>query len=84
MSNKTVEEVIAAVGRPTSISAMASGQTLLQWQATGCHMALLFGVDGRFVKITHQYAAFAAAPKGCMKFVVVAVAFALVSLASRT
>lgn len=38
---------------------MAFGQTLMQWQATGCHMALLFRADGRFVKITHQYAQYA-------------------------
>jgi hypothetical protein len=82
MTNKTAEEIIASVGRPTSITSMPSGQTLLQWQATGCHMALLFGADGRFVKITHQYAAFATAPTGCMRFVVLAVALAVVSFAS--
>ena len=29
-------------------------------------MALLFGADGKLVKITHQYANYAAAPAGCM------------------
>ncbi len=55
MSGKTSEEIISAVGQPTSISSMAHGQRLLQWQATGCHMALLFGADDRMIKITHQH-----------------------------
>ena len=33
---------VAKVGPPSSISALADGRTLLQWQATGCHMALRF------------------------------------------
>jgi len=66
MRGKTADEIIAVVGNPSSISSMAAGRTLLQWQATGCHMALLFGPDGKMVKITHQYAKYAAAPAGCM------------------
>jgi hypothetical protein len=65
MTGKTADEIIAVVGRPVSISSMAAGQTLLQWQATGCHMALLFGPDGKFLKITHQYANYAVPPAGC-------------------
>jgi len=45
---------------------MAAGQTLLQWQATGCHIALLFGPDGRFIRITHEFANYAPAPAGCI------------------
>jgi hypothetical protein len=45
---------------------MAAGRILLQWQATGCHIALLFGPDGRFIKITHEFANYAPAPSGCM------------------
>jgi hypothetical protein len=66
MTGKTADEIIAVVGPPSSISSMAFGQTLMQWQASGCHMALLFGADGQFVKITHQYAQYAPAPTGCM------------------
>jgi hypothetical protein len=69
MTGKTVDEIIAAVGPPSSRSSMPFGQMLMQWQATGCHMALLFGPDGRFVKITHEYAGYAPAPPapaGCM------------------
>jgi hypothetical protein len=62
MTGKTNDEIMAAVGRPSSISSMAGGKRLLQWQATGCHMALLFDADGRFVEITHQHAQYAPAP----------------------
>ena len=81
MTGKTTDEIIAAVGPPSSYSSMAAGQSLLQWQATGCHMALLFGPDGRFLKITHQYAHYAPAPQGCMSVVVVA-AFILATMAA--
>lgn len=65
MTGKTAHEIIAAVGPPTSISSMAGNSQLLQWQATGCHVALLFGPDGKFVKITHEYANYAVPPAGC-------------------
>jgi hypothetical protein len=60
LSGKTATEIIARVGAPTSRSSMANGQTLLQWQATGYHMALLFDAEGKAVKITHESAHFAA------------------------
>jgi hypothetical protein len=63
MSGKTSDQIIASVGRPTSIGSLARGNVLLQWQATGCHMAILFDANGRFVKVTHQYANYAPAPE---------------------
>ncbi len=66
MTGKTADEIIATVGPPSSISSMAANRTLMQWQATGCHMALLFGPDGRFMRITHQYAHYAPPPTGCL------------------
>jgi hypothetical protein len=62
MTGKTNDEIMAVVGRPSSMSSMAGGKMLLQWQATGCHMALLFDASGRFVEITHQYSHYAPAP----------------------
>jgi hypothetical protein len=54
IAGKTKDEIIAAVGQPTSISGLADGKTLLQWQATGCHMALRF--SGEVCEgITHQH-----------------------------
>lgn len=73
MTGKTADQIIAVVGPPSSISSMAAGMTLLQWQATGCHMALLFDANGRFAKITHQYAQYAPASTGCLLMVAVIV-----------
>jgi len=68
LTGKTWDEIIAVTGPPSSRSSMARGQILLQWQAPGCHMALLFDSTGRFVKITHEYAHYGAppAPAGCL------------------
>lgn len=69
LTGKTAEQIIAVVGPPTSRSFMAHNQVLLQWQATGCHMALLFDGEGRFLKITHEYARYAPPPTGCLTIV---------------
>jgi hypothetical protein len=45
LTARTADEIIAVVGRPSSIRSMAAGRTLIQWQATGCHMALIFDAD---------------------------------------
>ena len=42
---KSKTEIIAAVGSPNAISALAGGKSLLQWQATGYHVALRFNGD---------------------------------------
>jgi hypothetical protein len=62
MAGRTSAEIIAIVGQPSSVTSMALGQTLMQWQATGCHMALLFSGNGRFVKVTHQFTTFGGQP----------------------
>jgi hypothetical protein len=56
LTGKTVGEIVAGVGMPTSRRSMANGQTLLEWQATGYHIALLFGAEDRVVKVTAQSA----------------------------
>jgi hypothetical protein len=61
MTGKNLSEIVAAVGRPSSYSAMPEGKTLVQWQATGCHMAIVFDATGQFAGITHQYAQYAPA-----------------------
>ena len=54
MTGKTADEIISTLQvQPNSISSMAHGMTLLQWQAIGCHMSLLFDANGKFVKISH-------------------------------
>ena len=54
LTGKSKDEIIAKVGSPTSISGLANGKTLLQWQTTGCHMALRFNEDS-CEGITHQH-----------------------------
>ncbi len=56
MTGKTKDEIIAVVGPPTSVSELPDGKTLLQWQTTGCHMALRFDGDV-FDGITHEHLA---------------------------
>jgi len=59
LTGKTAAEVIAGVGMPASRRSMANGQMLLQWQAIGYDMALLFNSEERVVKITYASAHFA-------------------------
>lgn len=72
-NGKSMQEIIVVVGRPTSVSAMAFNQTLLQWQATGYHIALLFDANGIFLKKTHEFANFTAKPSGCAAAVILLV-----------
>jgi hypothetical protein len=53
MSGKTLDDVVSVVGPPSSSSSIAFGHTLLQWQATGCHVALLFDRNNQFVSVRH-------------------------------
>lgn len=73
MTGKTAQEIVAAVGRPTSVSNMANGCTLLQWQKPGCHMALLFDSDMRMLKITHEYANYQPAQGGCATVIAIVI-----------
>ena len=78
MTGKTVDEIVAGVGPPSSRSSMAHGQWLLQWQATGYHMALLFDAEGRALRITHESAHFAPPPpSGCLGLVSILIAVVL-------
>jgi hypothetical protein len=58
MTGKTADEIISSVGLPNARGSMAFGKTLLQWQATGYHIAILFDANGIFEKITSEYANF--------------------------
>jgi hypothetical protein len=89
MTGHTSDKIIAVVGWPTSRSSMAGNQILMQWQATGYHIAILFDADGRFVKVAHESAHFTAAPTGCLVatltvvMTVLTVVVGLVSVALR-
>lgn len=56
LAGKTKHEIVQAVGQPTSVSALPGEQTLLQWQATGYHIALSFTGDV-CNGVTHEYLA---------------------------
>ena len=56
MTGKSKSDIIRAVGAPSSISYMGHSH-LLQWQARGYHVALLFNEEGIFQGVTHEYAA---------------------------
>lgn len=56
LTGKTKAEILAVVGQPNSVSSVGDGKTLLQWQATGYHIALMFTgeiCDG----VTHEHSA---------------------------
>ena len=55
-TGRTEAEFVTAFGRnPTSISAMPTGERLLQWQTGGQHIAVMFTDEHRFVQITHRH-----------------------------
>jgi len=56
MTGKSKSDIIQVVGAPSSISYMGHSH-LLQWQARGYHVALLFNEEGIFQGVTHEYAA---------------------------
>jgi hypothetical protein len=58
LRGKTLREIIDATAQPVSFSAATRGRKLVQWQATGFHIALLFDGNDKFVAITHLYARF--------------------------
>jgi hypothetical protein len=79
MGGMTLSQIVVAVGNPSGISAAAHGNTLIQWMATGYHMAILFGPDEKFISITHQFGNFQAPPSGLATviWVVVIIVFVL-------
>ena len=86
MSGKTLDDVVSVVGPPSSRSSIAFGHTLLQWQATGCHVALLFDRNNQFVSVRHAEYEPPPPPLGSNIFVKVVIglgaALILISLAA--
>jgi hypothetical protein len=60
IAGRSKADIIAAVGPPNSVSGMAEGKTLLQWQHTSqagaYHIALLFDAEDICEGVTHEYA----------------------------
>jgi hypothetical protein len=54
LTGRTRREIVKAVGEPGSETTLADGRTLLQWRATGYHIALVFEKNGRCFGVTHE------------------------------
>ena len=54
LKGKSRKEIERAVGPAAQETALPDGRTLLQWRATGYHIALIFGANGRCDGVTHE------------------------------
>ncbi len=54
LKGKTRREIVKAVGEPGTETPLPDGRTLLQWRATGYHIALVFEKNGRCFGVTHE------------------------------
>jgi cobalamin biosynthesis protein CobD/CbiB len=54
LKGRTRKEIVKAVGQPGTETTLPDGRTLLQWRATGYHIALVFEKDGRCFGVTHE------------------------------
>jgi hypothetical protein len=54
LKGRTRREIVKAVGEPATETALPDGRTLLQWRATGYHIALVFEQNGRCFGVTHE------------------------------
>lgn len=59
ISGRSKEDIVAAVGPPSSVTQLPNGKTLMQWQhisqAGGYHIALRFAPDGTCEGVTHEH-----------------------------
>ncbi len=55
LTGKSKNEIISRVGSPNSISALPDGKVVLQWMATGYHIALIFN-DDICEGVSHEFA----------------------------
>ena len=51
----TRKDIVKVVGQPNQETPLPDGRTLLQWRATGYHIALVFEKNGRCFGVTHEY-----------------------------
>ncbi len=54
LKGRTRREIVKAVGEPSIETPLPDGRTLLQWRATGYHIALVFEQNGRCFGVTHE------------------------------
>lgn len=56
MAGRSAHDIVSQVGPPNSRSDNGDGTYLLQWMATGYHIALLFDGQGTCLGVTHEFA----------------------------
>ena len=54
LKGMTRKEIVRSVGEPGTETPLPDGRTLLQWRATGYHIALVFEKNGRCFGVTHE------------------------------
>jgi hypothetical protein len=54
LKGRSRKEIVKAVGEPAIETPLPDGRTLLQWRATGYHIALVFEKNGRCFGVTHE------------------------------
>jgi len=57
LAGKTYDEITEACGPPQTRTVGADGATVMQWQATGYHIVLLFDPYGVCTGISHEHVA---------------------------
>ena len=54
LKGRSRKEIEKAVGPAAQETELPDGRILLQWRATGYHIAIVFEKDGRCVGVTHE------------------------------
>jgi len=54
LKGRTRKEIEKAVGPAAQETVLPDGRILLQWRATGYHIAIVFEKNGRCVGVTHE------------------------------
>jgi hypothetical protein len=54
LKGKTRKEIERSAGQASQETRLPDGRTLLQWRATGYHIALVFDTRGRCDGVTHE------------------------------
>lgn len=56
LSGRSLAEVVALIGPPTSRSQLPRGNELVQWRVAQDRFAILFDQDGKFIRMTREHA----------------------------
>ncbi len=54
LKGKRRKEIIKVAGEPSIVTTLPGGRELLQWRATGYHIALVFAKNGTCDGVTHE------------------------------